>query len=57
MNSESGKLAANLKAPERRPVIFERKPITTNDEEEPEEFFEVTANEAKKMQRELSEKV
>lgn len=49
----------NVRAPERRAVLFERKPqqLTEVDESESDEFFEVTAVEAKRMQRELSEQV
>lgn len=56
MVNESGKDVLDNEVPDRRAVIFERQ-VQQSDEEEPEEFFELTVAEAKRMQRELSEQV
>jgi hypothetical protein len=56
MAAEANKNSLNVKIPDRRAVVFERTKIV-EDEELPDEFFELTTAEAKKQQRELTEQV
>jgi hypothetical protein len=54
--SESSNISATVKAPERCSVVFQRQIIVNQEqgEELGDDFFELTVNEAKKLQKDLS---